>query len=148
MVTRRLKNHFWVWRRGERGDGALGSVISMGMFITLLVLFVWMILTYYSFRVLASAANEGAAVAAQYDVASDGNQEVSRQQGEIYAEQLIANAGARALVENVDAEAEIVGDRAQVVVTGRAITPLFAMNLSATGSAPIEQFRPQGDELP
>lgn len=136
------------FRRNERGDGALGSVISMGMFITLLILFVWMVLTYYSFRVLSSAANEGAAVAARYNVSADGNRTVALNDGVEYAEDLISDSGTRALVENVTVTAGPENEQiATIVVEGNAVTPLFSMRLTATGSAPVEEFRPQGEEL-
>ncbi len=152
LTRKRTRDLLRRLRRDDSGDGALGSVISMSMFIMLLVLFVWMVLTYYSYRILSSAANEGASVAARYDVESKGNPNVSLERGEDYAAELINDAGASALVEGISTssgfETENGVERAVISVSGQAVTPLFQMTLEATGSAPIEEFRNQGDNTP
>lgn len=141
-ALRRLR-HPW---RSERGDGAIGSIISMSVFIVLLVMFVWMILTYYSFRVLSTAANEGAAVGARYDAGLDGP---NRELGVTHAKALIEATGSASLVENVAVEPGPDNDeeRVEIVVSGKSVTPFFSLNLRATGSAPVEEFRNQGEEL-
>ncbi len=133
--------------RSERGDGAIGSIISMSIFITLLFAFIWMILTYYSFRVLSTAANEGAAIGAYYDPALEGP---NVQNGVTHAENLINETGTTSLVEDVVVKPKdySLGDQTvELEVTGKSVSPFFSLNLKATGSAPVEEFRPQGDEL-
>lgn len=107
--------------------------------ILLAVLFVVQFsLAYYARTVLAGAAHDGAAGGARLDS--------SPTHGAELADGLIEES-AGALFQSHSAHASSDGNRVTVTATGAvvAILPfLDTLTVTATGSAPIERFDPQG----
>jgi Flp pilus assembly protein TadG len=95
-------------------------------------------LAYYARQVLAGAAHDGAAAAAR--------ERSNPSQGAALAEQLISEAGG-SLFGSYQASAASDGDTVTVTATGEVVSllPFFGtITVTATGSANVERFEPQG----
>ena len=94
-------------------------------------------LAYYAQQVFSGAAQDGAANGARRDS--------SPEAGRALAEDLAARAGS-SLVEDYQAHVSVEGDRVVVTVSGDVVSLIpfrRAIRVEASGSAPIESFRPQ-----
>ena len=95
-------------------------------------------LAYYARQVLAGAAQDGAAAGAR--------QNSSPETGGALADQLIAEAGG-SLFESFGSSASTNGEVVTVTASGEVVSllPFFGtLTVSATASAHVERFRPQG----
>lgn len=95
-------------------------------------------LAYHARRILAAGAHDGAAAGARVD-SGPGT-------GAAVANDLIAQSGSP-LLTSYSTSGSLVGDRVVVVAQGRVVSlvpfaPAWA--IKATGSAPLEKFRPEG----
>lgn len=95
-------------------------------------------LAYYARQVLAGAAQDGAAAGARQDA--------NPEQGAAFAAELIDQAGG-SLLAGFDTTATTTGEIVTVTATGEVVSllPFFGtITVSASGSARLERFEPQG----
>jgi hypothetical protein len=95
-------------------------------------------LGYHARRILAAGAHDGAAAAARVGSGPG--------EGAAVARALIAQAGSP-LLTSYSTSAAVVGERVVVTAQGRVVSLVpFAPGwaIKATGSAPLEKFRPEG----
>ena len=114
------------------------TVIVVPVVLLAMLLVVQYGLAYYARQVVAGAAHDGAAAAAR--------EQSSPAQGAALAEQLIGEAGA-SLLDSYQASATSDGDTVTVTATGEVVSllPFFGtITVTATGSANVERFEPQG----
>ncbi len=127
-------------RRRDRGDGPIGMVIGASVFVLGLVLTIDVGLGYYARLVLSGAAQEGAVEAARLggSVAEDMAQTDALISGS--SGSLLRSWSTRGRVET-----DGLGGRRVVIETSAVVAgPIGSWTLTATGSAPVERFRPQG----
>jgi Flp pilus assembly protein TadG len=113
------------------------SVLATSLILLAMLLVVQFSLAYYARQVLAGAAQDGAAAGARRDA--------SPADATAVAAGLVDQAGTT-LVESPVVEVEAVDDRMVVTITGDAVSLLpfrRSIEVSATASVPVEQFRPQ-----
>ena len=121
----------------DRGD-ALVTVLMVPFILIGMMLVVQFGLAYYAQQVMSGAAQDGAAAGAR-----DG---ASAASGQAVADGL-ARSGASHLLTSYSSSSGSDGNVITVTTQGRVIKvfPLFpTVNVSATGSASIERFVPQG----
>ena len=114
------------------------TVIVVPVVLLTMLLVVQYGLAYYARQVLAGAAHDGAAAAAR--------ERSNPSQGAALAEQLIGEAGG-SLIGSYQASAASDGDTVTVTATGKVVSllPFFGtITVTATGSANVERFEPQG----
>lgn len=107
------------------------------MILTATLMVVQFGLAYYARQVLAGAAQDGAANGARRDSTPE--------QGRILTEHLVDQAGS-SLLTSYRAEVTIDADRVVVTVRGEVVSLIpfrGSIPVEASGSAPIEAFRPQ-----
>lgn len=124
-------------RRSDRGE-ALVTVLMVPFILIGMMLVVQFGLAYYARQVMAGAAQDGAASGAR-----DG---ASAASGQVVADEL-AQSGASHLLTSYSSSSSSDGNVITVTTRGNVIKvfPLFpSVTVSATGSASIEQFVPQG----
>lgn len=95
-------------------------------------------LAYYAQQVLAGAAQDGAATGAR----RDSNPEAGRR----YADQLVEQAGT-SLLTGHSSDVEVRGEAVVVILRGDVVSLVpfrSSIAVEATGSASLEEFRPQG----
>lgn len=96
-------------------------------------------LAYHAQNVLSGAAQDGAAAAAR--------REGSPAQGAVLTRSLVESS-VGSLLESTAVSSTVEGDRVVVTATGEVVSLLpfvGTLTVRATGSAPIEDFRPQGE---
>ena len=123
--------------RSDRGD-ALVTVLMVPFILIGMLLVVQFGLAYYAQQVMAGAAQDGAASGAR-----DG---ASATAGQAIADGL-AQSGAAHLLTSYSSSSGSDGNVITVTARGKVLRvfPLFpSITVSATGSASIEQFVPQG----
>ncbi len=124
----------------DRGDGPIGLIIGAGVFLAGFMMVIYLALAYHGQQILAGATQEGAVFAARLD--GDPND------GKALTSQLISSSGG-SLIDNLQVsgprfETNAAGDEWVVIeATGDVAGPLGPWSISATGSAPVEQFAPQ-----
>ena len=114
------------------------SVLASSVILLAMLLVVQFALAYYARQVLAGAAQDGAVAGARLGATTA--------EAEAVAADLVTQAGST-LVESPTIEAATVGDRMVVTVRGSAVSLLpfrRSIPVSATASAPVEEFHPQG----
>lgn len=126
--------------QSDRGDGPVGIIIGSGVFLFGLILVVYFALAYHGQQILAGATQEGAV----YGARLDGDQS----DGEALADRMIAET-AGSLFEGPVATSTRVRTGAdgqrwlEITASGQIRGPIGSMRVEATGSAPLEEFRPQ-----
>jgi Flp pilus assembly protein TadG len=123
--------------RGDRGE-VTATVLMVPLVLLAMMLVVQFALAYYARQVVSGAAQDGAAAAAR--------QHSSPGVGAALAEQLISE-GAGSLLTAHSASGSSDGERVYVEASGEVVTvlPFFpAITVTATGSAAIEEFTPEG----
>lgn len=123
--------------RSDRGE-ALVTVLMVPFILIGMMLVVQFGLAYYTRQVMAGAAQDGAASGAR-----DG---ASAPTGQVVADEL-AQSGAAHLLTSYSSSSSSDGNVITVTTSGTVIKvfPLFpSITVSATGSASVERFVPQG----
>jgi Flp pilus assembly protein TadG len=116
----------------------ISTIIVVPIFLFSVLLVVQFGLAYHARRILAAGAHDGAAAAARVGSGPG--------EGAAVARNLIAQSGSP-LLTSYSTSGAIVGDRVVVTAQGRTISlvPFApALAIRATGSAPLEKFRPEG----
>ncbi len=124
-------------RRAERGTATV-TTITVGVVLLATMMVVQFGLAYYAQQVLAGAAHDGAATGARRDATPES--------GRRHADQLVDQAGSSLLVDH-RSEVEVRGDRVVVTIRGEVVSLIpfrSSIPVEASGSAPVEDFRPQG----
>ncbi|MFV0259844.1 MAG: pilus assembly protein [Acidimicrobiales bacterium] len=113
--------------------------MAAGLVLVAAMLAVQIALAYYAQQVMAGAAQDGAVAGARRDASVD--------DGRAVAADLVDAAGSSLLVSSSVDAAETDG-RVTVTVSGQVVSLIpfrSGFTVSATSSAPVEQFRPQAD---
>ena len=124
-------------QRDERGEVTSTTVIVPLVLLSVMVV-VQFGLAYHVKNVLAGAAQDGAAAAARVDA--------SAADGATVAETLV-NESASPLLADHTISAAVAGDRVVVTIEASVVSLIPFIDgiaVTAVGSAPIEQFHPQG----
>ena len=123
-------------RRGE--EGLAEFVVCLLAFFLLVIAGVQFALWSHASHLARAAAEQGSQVASGY-----GSTESAGTQA---AYQFIATTGPGTLAAPAVTTTTVTGDVAQVTVTGRAqaIIPWLDLTVSATSSAPIQEYRTSG----
>ena len=123
--------------RSDRGE-ALITVLMVPFILIGMMLVVQFGLAYYAQQVMAGAAQDGAASGARDGASASAGQAVADGLVQSSASQLLASYSSSS---SSDGNVITVATRGNVV----KVFPLFpSITVSATGSASIEQFVPQG----
>jgi len=124
-------------RSDDRGE-VTATVILVPVVLIALLFVVQFSLAYYARVVLAGAAQDGAVAGARQDS--------SAAVGAALSDQLISESGSSLLASHSSTGAS-TGDTVTVTTTGEVVSllPFFGtITVTATGSARVEQFEPQG----
>jgi Flp pilus assembly protein TadG len=124
-------------RCGERGE-VTATVIMVPLVLAAVMLFIQFGLAYYARQVLAGAAHDGAAAAARYGSSVDAGVALSTQ---------LLDEAASSLLVTSSATGAVTGHRVTITTTGQVVSLIPfgpSITVSATGSAPIEAFHPEG----
>jgi Flp pilus assembly protein TadG len=127
------------WLRRPRGEeGFADFVIVLPVFFLLVVAGIQFALWSHAAHLARAAAEQGSQVASGYGS--------SQSAGTQAAYQFIDTTGPGTLTNAQVSATTLAGGVAQVTVTGRAqaLIPWFDLTVSATSSAPIQEYRPGG----
>lgn len=124
----------------DRGDGPVGIIIGSGVFLLGLLMVVYFALAYHGQQILAGATQEGAVYGARLDGAQSDGKEL--------ADDLISSAGGSLfdgpVVTSMRVRTNADGQRwLEITASGSVRGPIGSLGVEATGSAPLEEFRPQ-----
>lgn len=123
-----------------QGDGPIGLIIGAGVFLAGLMLVIYIALAYHGQQILAGATQEGAVVAARLDGDPSDGVALTRELISLSGSSLIDDLS----VTGPRFEVNGAGDEWVIIEASGAVKgPLGPWPISATGSAPVEQFTPQ-----
>jgi len=123
--------------RGDRGE-TIQAIVVMPVLLVMVLLVVQAGLALHARQVMSASAQDGAASGAALDSTPGAGQAITDQ---------LVTSTVGGLVDNYSSNVSVSATQVTITATAQAkkVFPLFpTINLSASGSATIEQFDPQG----